>query len=288
VSGQPHCPAPEATPPLTPPSWRCDALEAPAHWQRIDFISDLHLHAGRPGTFAAWADYMARTPADAVLILGDLFELWVGDDMATQAFEQSAVKVLQQAGQRLWLGLMVGNRDFLMGQQLMQLCRATALDDPFALTAFGQRHLLTHGDAWCLDDAPYLKFRAMVRQPAWQTAFLQRSLPERLAVAQGIRTESEQRKSGQAMAEWADVCSAHAAQALQAHGSLSLIHGHTHRPASEPFAMPGAQRHVLPDWEFDELPDGQPPRGHVLRLSADGLQRLSLAQAVTGPVTEPR
>jgi UDP-2,3-diacylglucosamine hydrolase len=255
-------------------------LEAPVHWQCIDFISDLHLHAGRPHTVAAWADYMARTPADAVFILGDLFELWVGDDMAPQAFEQTLVQVLRQAGQRLWLGLMVGNRDFLMGTQLMQQCQAQALDDPFVLSAFGQRHVLTHGDAWCLDDAPYLKFRAMVREPAWQQAFLSRTLPERLAVAQGIRSESEQRKDGQTMTDWADVCEAPAALALQTHGSLSLIHGHTHQPASEPFALPGALRHVLPDWEFDDLPAGQSPRGHVLRLSADGLQRLSLSQAV--------
>jgi UDP-2,3-diacylglucosamine hydrolase len=258
-------------------------LEAPTHWQRIDFISDLHLHAGRPHTVAAWADYMAHTPADAVFILGDLFELWVGDDMATQAFEQAAVQVLQQAGQRLWLGLMVGNRDFLMGQQLMQQCGAHALNDPFVLHAFGQPHVLTHGDAWCLDDTPYLQFRAMVRQPAWQQAFLQRSLAERMAVAQGIRTESEQRKDGQTMADWADVCEPPAAQALQAHGSLSLIHGHTHRPASEPFALPGAQRHVLPDWEFDDLPANQAPRGHVLRLSAEGMQRLPLEQATASP-----
>ncbi len=254
-------------------------MEAPAHWQCIDFISDLHLHAGRPRTFAAWADYMTGTPADAVLILGDLFELWVGDDMAHQAFEHQAVQVLRDAGQRLWLGLMVGNRDFLMGPDVTHRCLAHGLEDPFVLSAFGHRHVLTHGDAWCLDDAPYLKFRAMVRQPAWQHAFLQRSLPERMAVAQGIRTESEHRKEGQTMTDWADVCEAPAAQALQMHGSLSLIHGHTHRPTSEPFALPGAQRHVLPDWEFDDLPNGQASRGHVLRLSANGLQRLSLQQA---------
>ena len=254
-------------------------MEAPAHWQRIDFISDLHLHAGRPRTFDAWAHYMAHTPADAVLIMGDLFEVWVGDDMAQQAFEREAVNVLALAGARLWLGLMVGNRDFLMGETLLLRTRGHGLADPMVLSAFGQRHVLTHGDAWCLDDAPYLKFRAMVRQPAWQQAFLQRSLAERLAVAQGIRTESEQRKDGQTMADWADVSPAPAAEALRTHQSLSLIHGHTHRPASEPFALPGAMRHVLPDWEFD---DATSPRGHVMRLTRSGLRRLTLAQATEG------
>ena len=256
-------------------------MEAPAHWQRIDFISDLHLHAGRPRTFDAWAHYMAHTPADAVLIMGDLFEVWVGDDMAQQHFEQSAVHVLASAGARLWLGLMVGNRDFLIGDSLLQRTQGHGLADPMVLSAFRQRHVLTHGDAWCLDDAPYLKFRAMVRQPAWQQAFLQRSLPERLAVAQGIRTESEQRKDGQTMADWADVSPAPAAEALRAHDSLSLIHGHTHRPVSESFALPGAMRHVLPDWEFDDNPSA--PRGHVLRLTREGLQRLHLTQATERP-----
>ncbi len=278
MKGQTHCPASATdTVPFTPPSWRCDALKAPTHWQRIDFISDLHLDASRPRTFEALTHYLDHTPADAVFILGDLFELWVGDDMVTRPFEAEAQRVLSRAGQRLWLGLMVGNRDFLLGPEFAASCHAHGLNDPFALTAFGHCHVLTHGDAWCLDDVDYLKFRAMVRHPDWQTAFLQRPLPERMAVAQGIRTESEARKQGHdtTMASWADVAPEPAAQALTTHHALSLIHGHTHQPTSEPFALPGASRHVLSDWELDHAPH----RAEVMRLDAQGFRRLDVWQA---------
>jgi UDP-2,3-diacylglucosamine hydrolase len=281
VSGQSPCPANASeSVPITPPSWRCDALKAPSHWQRIDFISDLHLDASRPKTFDAFAHYLDHTPADAVFILGDLFELWVGDDMAQLPFESAAQRVLSRAGHRLWLGLMVGNRDFLLGPRFLQSCQAHGLSDPFALTAFGRTHTLSHGDAWCLEDVDYLKFRDMVRQETWQAAFLQRPLAERLAVAKGIRTESEARKQapGAAMSAWADVATEPAAQAMQAMGAQSLIHGHTHMPASEAFALPGASRHVLSDWELDHAPS----RAEVLRLDAQGLQRLNLQQALLG------
>ena len=278
MSGQIPCPATDAS---TPPPGRCARFEAPAHWQAIDFISDLHLDAGHPRTVAAWADYMDRTPADAVLVLGDLFEAWVGDDARHQPFEAHCVDTLARAGQRLWLGLMVGNRDFLMGPDLMQACHAHALPDPLVLSAFGHAHLLTHGDAWCLDDAPYLQFRAQVRSAAWQAAFLARPLTDRLITARNLRDASEARKQGQAATDWADVDPTCAARWMHDLGVHSLIHGHTHRPASEPFGPAGGQRHVLADWDLD----GPAPRAQVLRLSAHGLNRLSLEQALSAPAT---
>jgi UDP-2,3-diacylglucosamine hydrolase len=279
LSGQPTCPAEvtNAPSPDTPPSWRCARFEAPTTWQCIDFISDLHLDAGHPRTQAALLEYLAGTPASALLILGDLFEAWVGDDMRHQAFEASCTAALAEAGQRLWLGIMAGNRDFLMGPELVQACHAHALSDPMVLTAFGSSHLLTHGDAWCLADTDYLTFRQQVRSQSWQQDFLARPLDERLHIARGLREGSEERKQHQPPVTWADVDPSHAAQWLQATGTRSLIHGHTHRPASQPFALPDAQRHVLSDWDLD----GATPRAEVLRLSQQGVRRLSLVQAMS-------
>lgn len=281
MNGQNPCPADSATHLNTPPTWRCDRLRAPSDWQHIDFISDLHLDESRPLTTAAWQHYMANTTADAVLILGDLFELWVGDDMRREPFEAQCAQVLRDAGQRLWLGLMVGNRDFLLGQDLLNDCSAHALADPILLEAFGQGHVLTHGDAWCLSDIDYLAFRQMVRNPTWQGQFLQASLPQRLATARGIRAQSQARKEAPTMETWADVDPGMAAQHLREASSLSLIHGHTHRPGSEPFALPGAMRHVLSDWDLDQAPF----RAEVLRLSRQGLLRLSMVQACE-PLTD--
>jgi UDP-2,3-diacylglucosamine hydrolase len=244
-------------------------------WRHIDFISDLHLDESRPRTMAAWQGYMAHTPADAVLILGDLFELWVGDDMRNEPFEALCTQTLRDAGQRLWLGLMVGNRDFLLGHELLTHCHGHALTDPLLLEAFGHRHVLTHGDAWCLSDTEYLAFRGMVRNPAWQQQFLSAALPQRLSTARRMRAQSQARKDAPTMETLADVDPATAAAHLRQANSLSLIHGHTHRPATEPFGLPGAQRHVLSDWDLDQAP----LRAEVLRLSADGLSRLSLEQA---------
>ncbi len=248
-------------------------LKAPAHWRCIEFISDLHLHEGLPRTFEAFEAYLANTQADAVLILGDLFEAWVGDDMRHQPFEARCTQALQQAGSRLWLGLMVGNRDFLLGTDMAQACQAHALDDPCVLEAFGQRHLLTHGDAWCLNDTAYLAFRQQIRQPAWGTHFLARPLHERLAIAKQMRSDSQSEQRG--MSYLADVDAALAQDWLTRLNCQSLVHGHTHRPGTAPFTADGACRHVLSDWHLDPDPvQATPPRGEVLRLSAAGFERL--------------
>lgn len=266
----PVSPAPT---PDTPPSWRCDRFQAPAHWQRIEFISDLHLDASHPLTQQALIDYLRSTTADAVMVLGDLFEAWVGDDMRALPFEAQCTAALADAGQRLWLGIMVGNRDFLLGPDMIEACHAHALPDPWVLQAFGQAHLITHGDAWCLDDTEYLRFRQDVRSAPWQTAFLARPLEARLALARGMREASEARKTHRPMQAWADVDAAHAAQWLRSTQTHSLIHGHTHRPVSEPFALPGHTRHVLSDWDLD----APTPRAEVLTLSAEGVGRVTLA-----------
>ncbi|MEY4765101.1 MAG: hypothetical protein RI907_1774 [Pseudomonadota bacterium] len=272
MSGQ-HPPAALAA--ATPPDGRCSRFEAPAHWQSIDFISDLHLDERHPLTTQAWMNYLAGTQADAVFILGDLFEAWVGDDMRTLPFEGRCVDALRAAGQRLTLGIMVGNRDFLMGEDLRQACQAIALADPMKLSAFGQDHLVTHGDAWCLADTAYLQVRQHIRSPAWQQAFLAKPLERRLAEARAMREASEAHKADQGPMDWADLDATHTAAWLQATQTRSLIHGHTHQPGDAPFGLPDAVRHVLSDWDLDH---GH-PRAEVLRLTADGFTRLTPAQA---------
>ncbi|WP_342617890.1 UDP-2,3-diacylglucosamine diphosphatase [Rhodoferax sp. GW822-FHT02A01] len=250
-------------------------LLAPSHWRCVDFISDLHLQDADRNTFEAWAGYMRSTDADAVFILGDLFEVWVGDDaLQPGSFEAECVHVLRAAGDRLALYIMQGNRDFLMGPPLMQACQATALPDPSVLVFGGERWLLSHGDALCTEDHEYLAFRSQVRSSEWQRDFLAKPLSERQGIARAIRNASENRKQSQPA--YADVNIQAALRLLQDAHSKHLIHGHTHQPAQHQL---GAQclRTVLSDWDVN----AKPVRAEVLRLTIDGpranLARLPLA-----------
>jgi len=245
-------------------------FHAPEHWRAIDFISDLHLSAATPRTFDAWAAHLLATPADAVFMLGDVFELWVGDDARASGFEQRGAQVLREASAQRSLAFMAGNRDFLVGHEMLDECGVLALVDPTVLVAFGQRVLLSHGDALCLADTDYQRFRAEVRSDAFRTAFLAKPLAERRVIAQAMRDASEQRKQPVAVADWADVDAAAAVQWLRQANADTLIHGHTHRPRSEPLA-PGFTRHVLSDWDLEE--HARAPRAEVLRWTAQGLER---------------
>lgn len=250
-----------------------DKLDAPPSWRCIDFISDLHLHEDLPHTTAAFAAYLRSTPADAVLILGDLFEAWVGDDMGQQPYEQSCVSMLREVGQRCHLGIMVGNRDFLLGADMLAACAAHPLHDPTVLQAWGQRALLMHGDELCLADTDYLRFRAQVRQSAWQSTFLAAPLSARLDQARQMRAASQAHQQAQTPSEWVDVDQATAAAWMEASDASLLIHGHTHRPQSQPFGRPDGMRHVLSDWDLDH----GIPRAEVLRWQASGFERIALA-----------
>ncbi len=254
--------------PFPPPG----EIHAPSTWRRIEFISDLHLSEDLPQTTAALASYLNDTSADAVFVLGDLFEAWVGDDMRHQAYEQRCVNMLRSYGQRGYLGIMVGNRDFLLGQPLLSDCSAHGLTDPTVLHAWGQNALLIHGDELCLSDEAYLRFRAQVRQPAWQTAFLSTSLDMRLGQARQMRAASRAHQTSQTQADWADVDEAAAASWMRSANASILIHGHTHQPQSQPFGFAGGIRHVLSDWDLD---NGH-PRAEVLRWESDGFKRVSL------------
>lgn len=251
-------------------------LHAPSRWQVVDFISDLHLQAAENTTFEAWKDYMGRTAADAVFILGDLFEVWVGDDVLqdTQSFEYRCADILRSTAQRLPVYIQHGNRDFLMGQALMDACSGTLLPDPTLLHTASGRWLLSHGDALCVDDVDYQAFRQQVRSAAWQTEFLAQPLAQRLEIARGLRARSEARKREDV--EYADVDTSTALDWLNRHGAEHLIHGHTHKPGAHQLDATHG-RIVLTDWDLA----AKPPRGEVLRLdcttgSGPALRRLPL------------
>ncbi|MBS0435653.1 MAG: UDP-2,3-diacylglucosamine diphosphatase [Proteobacteria bacterium] len=249
-------------------------FEAPAHATAIDFISDLHLSGEAPRTFERWSGYLRDTPAAAVFILGDLFEVWVGDDARHAGFEARCAAVLREASMQRTLAFMRGNRDFLVGAELLRDCGVHELDDPTVLLAFGQRLLLSHGDALCLADHEYQSFRTLVRGAAWQRDFLARPLEERQRLARQMRDHSEQRKRGMAVEDWVDLDKPTTLRWMREACTPTLIHGHTHRPAHEQLA-PDFVREVLSDWDCDG--DGA-PRAEVLRLTADGrLTRLPLA-----------
>lgn len=250
---------------------RFEELPAPPSWRTVDFISDLHLQASEAATFDAWQHYMRQTPADALFILGDLFEVWVGDDAMAEpgSFEARCCAVLQASAQRLPVFFIQGNRDFLAGSAFAQGCGITALHDPTVLGFAGQRYVLSHGDALCLDDVDYQRFRLQARSSAWQERFLAQPLPERRAQARGMRSESEARK--QSGPSYADVDGPAAGQWLRAAHAATLVHGHTHRPGQHALGG-GLTRTVLSDWDAQ----ARPPRAEVLRLTAAGLQRIAL------------
>ncbi len=257
---------------MPPPA--CDAVEfpAPAQWTCVDFLSDLHLQTGTPLTAQALIRHVLHTPAQALFILGDLFEAWVGDDLRFEGVERDVTQALRQASRTRWLGFMAGNRDFLVGRDFAADTGVLLLHDPTVLTIWGRRVLLTHGDVLCTEDLEYQAFRRQVRTPQWAATFLQRPLIERRAVAQGMRDASQARHASMRPQDWADVDpDAVNAWMSEAHADL-MIHGHTHRPALHPAAT-GAQRAVLSDWDLD----GTSPRADVLRLTAAGLERLQIA-----------
>ena len=259
-------------------------LNAPTGWRVLDFISDLHLRAEDGATFETWKRYLADTSADALFILGDLFEVWVGDDAADgPGFEHDCARILSTAGQRVVIHFMPGNRDFLLGERFLRASGMTGIGDPTVLVFGEQRWLLSHGDALCLDDVPYQRFRRMVRDPAWQRDVLARSLDDRRALARQIR-EQGTRSAGSDPLDYADVDPEAARRWLQAAGAVTLIHGHTHRPGQhglEPVSRNGQQateepagrrRIVLSDWDAG----AEPPRAEVLRLTEAGLNRVNL------------
>jgi len=218
---------------------------------RTLFISDLHLDEARPQIVDLFARFLAdeARQADALYILGDLFESWIGDDdnapLATRVAH--ALRALRDRGVPIYF--LHGNRDFLLGTDYAARAGIELLADPAIVELDGERTLLMHGDTLCTDDIEYQKFRNLVRNPAWQAQFLAKPLAERRAFAAQAREESRKQTAMKA-AEIMDVNQAAVESTMHEYGVHRLIHGHTHRPAAHRFELDGraAERIVLGDW----------------------------------------
>ncbi|MDM0045814.1 UDP-2,3-diacylglucosamine diphosphatase [Variovorax dokdonensis] len=246
-------------------------LQAPPEWRMVDLISDLHLQPEHPATVEAWRGYLQTTPADAIFILGDLFEAWVGDDAAeADGFEAQCGRWLREASEKRSLYFMHGNRDFLVGERFAAQAGFTLLQDPTVLVFMGERWLLSHGDALCLDDVQYQKFRQQVRNPQWQQAVLAQPLDKRRQMAHAARAQSEAHQQSPDMV-WADVDTAAAQHWLREAQASVLVHGHTHRPAEHDLGD-GMKRIVLSDWDAEAAH----PRAQVMCLTSAGLRRVDL------------
>ncbi|OIO09045.1 MAG: UDP-2,3-diacylglucosamine diphosphatase [Gallionellaceae bacterium CG_4_9_14_0_8_um_filter_60_335] len=236
-------------------------------------ISDLHLsdeHSPAAELFRHFVRDIAPR-AEALYILGDLFEYWAGDDDLADPFHAGvgdALSRLAARGTRIFI--LHGNRDFLMGEKLAAACAASLLPDPVLLDLYGIPALLTHGDALCTGDAAYQQFRATVRGGHWREDFLAQPLPARKAQIEEMRARSEQSKRGKP-SDIMDVTGEAVHALFRRHHYPCLIHGHTHRPAKHLHQVDGltCERWVLGDWD-----DGS---ARILRADETGLHWQTVA-----------
>ncbi|SDK24871.1 UDP-2,3-diacylglucosamine diphosphatase [Microbulbifer yueqingensis] len=214
-------------------------------------ISDLHLDESRPAITRAFFDFLRgrAAGAEALYILGDFFEVWVGDDDDSSLAGEVATELSRYSGTGAELYLMHGNRDFLLGEEFAHRAGAILLPDPSLVTLAGQRVLLMHGDSLCTRDEEYMAFRRQARDPNWQEALLAKPLAERRQIADQIRAVSKSMNSRKAE-DIMDVTPAEVEAVMRKHGVRTLIHGHTHRPATHTLDIDGdpARRIVLGDW----------------------------------------
>jgi UDP-2,3-diacylglucosamine hydrolase len=238
------------------------------------FISDLHLCESRPQITEQFVSFIQShaLSADALYILGDLFEYWAGDDDLDDPHHQIIIQALRHLGDNdVRCYLMHGNRDFLMGQDFAAAAQLQILQDPSALELYGHRILLSHGDALCTDDVAYQAFRQQVRAPDWQSSFLSQPLATRKAQIEALRMRSEQEKSGksESIMDVNDVAVEGLMRAY--HYPEIFIHGHTHRPAKHLLKVDqySIERWVLGDWY---------EQGSCLRLDHTGCSNIPLNQ----------
>lgn len=233
-------------------------------------ISDIHLQPGRPDLSAGLSRYLDNLDLDCqqLYLLGDLFEYWIGDDAPLPGAEQLAEQLRGLSDRGVQLFFQAGNRDFLVGQQWLQRAGMHLLPEAFKLRfPDGVMTLLMHGDQLCTDDTAYQAFRQQVRDPAWQRVFLSKSVDERIAIAEQLRTESK--KQGAIKTEAImDVSPATVQQAMEKAAVSRLIHGHTHRPAMHRLELTSgtAERMVLGDWD---------KQGWYIKADANGTRLLS-------------
>ena len=229
------------------------------------FISDLHLAAERPATTGCLFAFLERTlpGADALCILGDLFEYWIGDDDLDDPFNAEVAAALRRVtAAGLPVRLMQGNRDFVLGDAFRAATGVSAMPDPTTLPLYGTPTLLLHGDTLCTDDVAYQGWRAQSRDPAWQQSQLAQPLAVRRALAGRIRAQSIA-TTANLPANIVDASDDAIEAALRRHACARMIHGHTHRPARHVQTVDGrtCERWVLP---------ARDERGGYLRVDADG------------------
>lgn len=215
------------------------------------FISDLHLQADRPDITKALFRFLEQTApgAEALYILGDFFEYWIGDDYHDGLIDEVRFRLHTLSSQGVPIFFMHGNRDFLLGEEFAASAGMLLVHDPSVIELHGQRALLMHGDSLCTADAEYQAFRAQARNPEWQQAILSKSSDERLALARQLREKSKT-ESAMKAEDIMDVTQSEVERVMREHDVRLLIHGHTHRPAVHEFELDGApaKRIVLGDW----------------------------------------
>lgn len=241
------------------------------------FVSDLHLNETQPATLARFLRFAREIAARhrELVILGDLFEYWAGDDDLDSGIGSAVAAALRElAAQGVAVFVMHGNRDLLLGRAFAQSAGATLLADPTRAMFAGRTVLLAHGDAYCTRDTEYQRFRAQVRDPDWQRGFLAQSLAARRAFVGAARAASESEKRVKPAAIM-DVTPQAIDAALRAAGLATMLHGHTHRPAVHRWTLDGraAERWVLPDWDFDAAND----RGGYIVCADRALRAVPLA-----------
>ncbi len=213
------------------------------------FISDLHLTSERPAITRALGHFLHEyRHADALYILGDLFETWIGDDDTAPPGPEACALLARYASAGPQLFVMHGNRDFLLAGRFARASGATLLPDPVVIDLYGRPTLLTHGDALCTADTEYQAFRRQVRDPDWQANFLARPVAQRREIAAAARNMSREAVAGK-REDIVDVTPEAVAALLREHGVAHLIHGHTHRPGHH--IEPDGERWVLGEWGED-------------------------------------
>ena len=215
------------------------------------FIADIHLGNEHPEISQRFVEFLQQqvVAAEALYILGDLFEVWIGDD-AVQPEHQVAIDALKQLTDTgIPVYVMHGNRDFLLGQGFEKMTGCVLISDPLLIDLHGTPTLLMHGDSLCTDDNEYMQMRSQLRSPQWQQQFLAASIERRLQVARQYRDESRSRSQNKSL-EIMDVNSKAVISTMREFGVTQLIHGHTHRPAVHDIEVDNktAKRIVLGDW----------------------------------------
>lgn len=229
------------------------------------FISDLHLQSERPHITRAFFDFLDQhaRQADALYILGDFFNAWLGDDDQAPLTLEVASQLQKLSNQGTSVYLMHGNRDFLIGERFCRQAGVTLLNDPTVIDLYGTPALLMHGDSLCLDDTSYQRYRRIIRSPLIRRLLRHLPLSLRQRIASNIKNQSGKAKHYKS-AQIMDATPEETTRQLQSHHLNLLIHGHTHRPAihRQPHPTQDQQRIVLGDWDslgwyLQWHPDGQ-------------------------------